>query len=175
MKKTFQIFILIVFILISALLIFITRETQKQQKINQLKADENVKKPEFPVANNQNNGNGWLEYNNTNFNYRFIYPPEFTIEDRGKIGTMDNLLAIKHAVGGKTLTIVIVQIMPVPIQAKQMAAGKDGDGNEVVSYKYPYTTEKSITLIGTIYPNIGADYRYQDVITKIANSLTINN
>jgi len=49
--------------------------------------------------------------------------------------------------------------------------GRDNNGNQVIVFKKPFSDSKTITIIGTIYPNTGSNYRFEEVIQKIIESL----
>lgn len=118
----------------------------------------------------------WQKYSNGQFKYSFNYPPEFKVENRGKIAGIENLLALTFNSNGKMITVVKIQITneipgsPVMVQE----SGKDVDGNEVLTYKFPYGTKKTLTIIGTVFSTVDKSINFKEVISSIASSLKIS-
>lgn len=118
--------------------------------------------------------NSWPVYTSKNFGYTISYPPEFTVQERGKIGTLDDLVAFAYVDGGKTLTVATIQISGgKQTLTKSMIKGKDGDGNEVVVYTFPYNKSKTLTLLGTVFPSVGSSFLFDQALSKMADSLNI--
>lgn len=138
--------------------------------------DSSIKTPSkilgFTSASDQSS---WQEFTNKEFKYSFKYPPEFKIENRGKIAGIENLLALTFNSNGKLITVLKIQItseVPGPVMVQE--SGKDVDGNEVLTYKFPYGSKKTLTIIGTVFSIVDKNINFKEVIGTIALSLKIN-
>lgn len=172
MKKILQIFFLVLFVVFTAGVIYFSRQNTENKKINQAKASgEN--KPEYQPLDNKTDPSQWSEFIHPDLKYSFKYPPEFQIENRGKIGSIEDLIALNYSGGNKRLTIAKIQITIATPEEKISInqKGQDNDGNEVIVFKKPFNDTKTISVIGTIYPTVGSDYRFEEVIQKIISTL----
>lgn len=170
-KKIFQTIFLFFTILLVGGTIYFSRVTQQQQKkINPAKA-EDAARPEYSPANND--PSQWVEFTNSNFNYIIRYPQEFKVEQRGKVGNIDDLIAFNFTDVNLRLTVVKIQITNATPEEKISVnqKGKDNNGNDVIVFKKPLNDSKTITIIGTVYPSTGNNYRYEEVIQKMIESL----
>lgn len=118
----------------------------------------------------------WQEYTNEKFKYSFNYPPEFKIESRGKIAAIEDLLALTFDNNSKSITIVKIQITNEIPESLVMVqeSGKDVDGNEVLTYKFPYGAKKTLTIIGTAFSTVDKSMNFKEVISAVASSLKIS-
>lgn len=119
---------------------------------------------EFSVKN-------WKTYVNVTYGYSIDYPADFTLEDRGKIGTIENLTAFNGIDNGRKFTVVKLEVHPEkPSSAKAIKEeGKDADNNVVITYTIPLNN-KSLLLIGTAYPVFGGTSHFNKVIAHIAET-----
>lgn len=173
-KKIFQIFSIFVVVLVMGGTIYFSKITQQQQKkISPAKAEKGSARPEYKPAENKIDPNQWAQFTHPEYNYQLRYPQEFSVERRGKIGDIDDLVAFNYIDGNKRLTIVKVQITNATSEEKTSSSqkGADNNGNEVIVFKKPFNDSKTITIIGTIYPNTGSNFRFEEVIQKIIESL----
>lgn len=116
----------------------------------------------------------WLTYKSKKFNYTVSYPPEFTVQERGKVGKLDDLVAFTYRDGAKSITVATIQISTQkPPQSLTISSGTDGDGNEVAVYTYRYSATQTLTLLGTINPTVGSSFLFDQALEKMANSLQI--
>lgn len=169
-KKIFQTFFLISVVLVMAGTIYFSKVTQQQKKINPAKAEEGSTRPEYQPNDNKTDPNQWAEFIHPDLHYQIRYPQEFQVERRGKVGDIEDLVALNYSDGNKRLTVVKIQITN-GISTSSSQKGKDNNGNEVIVFKKPFGDSKTITIIGTIYPNTGSNYRFEEVIQKIIESL----
>lgn len=117
----------------------------------------------------------WPVFTNEKFGYTIQHPTDFTVESRGQIGVIQDLTAFNYTQGTR-ITVVKVEVLNQPAKNTSRVTsekGKDANGNEVIVYSYPYKNGGSIVLTGTIYPNIGGDFKFGDAITQMAQSLKI--
>ena len=173
-KKVSQTLFLFFAILIIGGTIYFSRITQQQQeKIMPAKAEEGSTRPEYQPADNKTDPNQWAEFIHPDLHYQIRYPQEFQVERRGKVGDIEDLVAINYSDGNKRLTVVKIQITNATSEEKTSSSqkGKDNNGNDVIVFKKPFNDSKTITIIGTIYPNTGSNYRFEEVIQKIIGSL----
>lgn len=172
MKKFFQIFFLILFVLFTAGVFYFSSQNLKNKKIEKAKADESAR-PEYQPANNITDPNQWSEFIHPDLKYSFRYPQELQVERRGKVGEIEDLVALNYTDGNKRLTVVKIQITNATPEEKISTnqKGSDNNGNEVIVFKKPFNDSKTISMIGTIYPTTGSNYRFEEVIKKIIESL----
>ena len=173
-KKIFQIFFLVIIFFVTVSIVYVSNLARQGAKIYPSKAEETAQ-PEYKPGNNQLDPNQWPEYVHPDLNYSFRYPQEFKLEKRGKVGNIEDLLAINYLSDGKQLTVAKFQLTnDVPEGATTVSQkGKDNNGNEVLIYKIPFKGTKTLTLIGTIYPNIGSNFRFEEVIQKISQTIKV--
>lgn len=116
-------------------------------------------------------------FENKDYKYTVQYPKEFTVDKRGRVGNLEDLTAFNNVDTGKSITVVKIEIRneaPKDPFRKVQQTGKDADGNEVIVYYFPYQQNKSLVMIGTVYPTIGGNFRYKEIIEEMANSLKID-
>lgn len=172
MKKIFQIIFLILVVLFITGTLYVSIQTQKKKSIEQAKADDS-NKPEYQPADNKTDPSQWSEFIHPDLKYSVKYPQELQIERRGKVGDIDDLVALNYMDGNKRLTVVKIQITNATPEEKTSInqKGRDNNGNEVIVFKKPFNDLKTIAIIGTIYPNTGSNYRFEETIQKIIGSL----
>jgi len=174
-KRIFQLSFLALIVLGAVTTIYISNQLSQKQKIGTetTKAEEAGVKPEYKPADDKTDPNQWAEFIHPDLHYQFRYPQEFQVEKRGKVGNIEDLVAVNYSSGGKRLTIAKIQVTNEEAKEKSLVSqkGQDNNGNEVIIYKMPYADTKTLTLIGTIYPSIGSSYRFEEVIQKIAQTL----
>lgn len=127
---------------------------------------------ELPVADDRTK---WPIYTNSDFGYTIEHEPDFKVEKRGAVGGLQDLTAFNYT-QDKTVTVVKIEVRNEPAKDTTRVTsekGRDGNGNDVLVYSYPYKNTQSIVLVGTIYPNVGGDFRFEEVITRMAQSLKI--
>ena len=136
------------------------------------KPGPDTNRPEYS-SNNNNDPNQWTEFTHPDLKYQIRYPQEFQVEKRGKVGNIEDLVALNYTDGNKRLTVVKIQITNATSEEKTSKSekGRDNNGNQVIVFKKPFSDSKTITIIGTIYPNTGSNYRFEEVIQKIIESL----
>ena len=173
-KKILQAFFLILVLVFSVALIIISIKARQKYETKPTSA-EGANKPEYKPADNQADASQWTEYTHPELKYSFRYPQELTVEKRGKVGNLEDLLALNYSKNGKHLTIVKIQLTNGAPKEKTVITqkGKDTSGNEVFIFIMPYHDTKTLTLIGTIYPTEGSDFRFEEVIQKIAQTIKI--
>lgn len=172
-KKILQISFVTLAVAVMVVTIYVSKlSLQQQKKTEPAKAEESTR-PQYIPADNKTDPNQWMEFIHSDLHYRFRYPQEFQVEKRGKVGNIEDLVALNYLSGNGRLTVVKIQLTSgVPAEKTLVSQkGKDNNGNEIVVYKMPYGDSKTLTLIGTIYPNIGSSFRFEDVIQKIAQTL----
>ena len=174
-KKIFQISALVSTILLLVTTIYISNLNLQKRKIGTktTMAEGESAVPEYIPADNKIEPEQWAEFVHPELNYRFRYPQEFQVEKRGKIGNLEDLVALNYSTGNKRLTVVKIQLTNEAPAEKTLVSqkGQDNNGNEVIVYKLPYGDSKTLTLIGTAYPNIGSNFRFEAVIQKIAQTM----
>lgn len=172
MKKVFQIVFLILVVSLITGTIYVSIQSQKKKSIEQAKADDS-NKPEYQPADNKTDPNLWNDFSHPDLKYQIKYPPEFQVERRGKVGDIEDLVALNYTSGNKRLTVVKIQITNATPEEKTSInqKGADNNGNQVIVFKKPFNDTKTIAIIGTIYPNTGSNYRFEETIQKIIGSL----
>lgn len=118
----------------------------------------------------------WPVYTNKNFGYSLSYPPEFNVEERGKVGNLADLVAFNFRDGSNSITVAKIEIrnQPPSTQSQSVSKGMDGDGNAVAVYSFPYGKDKTLVLIGTVYPKIGGGSQFGQTLDLMAKSLKIS-
>ena len=170
-KKVFQGIVIFLMVVLMVGTIYFSRITQQQQKsAPPIKAEE-IAQPEYQPA--QTDPNQWSEFVHPDYKYQLKYPQEFQVERRGRIGNIEDLVALNYVSGNKRLTVVKIQITSEVFggQPSTVQNGKDNNNNEVIVFKKALDSSKTITIIGTVYPSTGSSYRFDGVIQKIIESL----
>lgn len=126
----------------------------------------------------QINPSAWLTYTNKAYKYSISYPPEFKVEDRGKVKDIVDLVAFSYLKDGKTVTVAKVELHneKAPVATKMFRQkGVDGNGNKVAIYYVPYSQNQSLVLVGTVYPTlVGGNFQFAAVLDQMAQSLQVN-
>src|SRR3989344_7556385 len=165
-KKIFQLSFVALIVLGAVTTIYMSNQLRQKQKIGTetTKAEEGSTRSEYKPADAKTDPNQWAEFVHPDLKYQFRYPQEFQVEKRGKIGNIEDLVAINYMSENKRLTVVKIQLTNEEAKEKTLVSqkGQDNNGNEVIIYKMPYADAKTLTLIGTIYPSIGSSYRFEE-------------
>lgn len=131
------------------------------------------KKPVLNFVSNTT-ATSWPVYKSTAFGYSIAYPPEFTVEDRGKVGSLLSLVAFNYQDGNKRITVAKVEISAGKSPATvQVSKGLDGNGNDVAVYVIPYTTTRTLTLLGTNWPTVNSSFLFGQTLELMANSVKV--
>ena len=174
-KRIFQLSFLALIVLGAVATIYMSNQLRQKQKIGTetTKAEEGSPLSEYKPADDKADPNQWAEFVHPDLKYQFRYPQEFQVEKRGKVGNIEDLVALNYTDGNKRLTVVKIQITNATSEEKTSKSekGRDNNGNQVIVFKKPFSDSKTITIIGTIYPNTGSNYRFEEVIQKIIESL----
>jgi hypothetical protein len=172
MKKIIQISLIVLFIIFTAGVIYFSKQNLESKKINQAKAS-GEDKPEYQPVDNKTDPSQWSEFVHPSLGYSLKYPSEFQVEQRGKVGNLDDLVALNYIQGNKRLTVIKIQLTSATESEKISSnqKGQDNDGNDVIIYKKPFSDTKTISIIGTIYPTVGSDYRFEEIIQKVISTL----
>lgn len=174
-KKISQISLIVFILVLSFGVIFISRYARNGQKPISSTAEESSAKPEYQPADNKVDVNQWTEFVHPSLQYSFRYPAEFKLEQRGRVGNIEDLVALNYSAAGKQITIIKFQLTNEVPQEKTVVSqtGKDNNNNEVLIYKLPFRDTKTLTVIGTVYPNIGSGFRFEEVIKQIAQTIKV--
>ena len=174
-KKSSQIFFVIFIVLLVGGIVYTSYLARKERKPLPSTAEEESTKPEYQPAGSQTDINQWTEFVHTSLQYSFKYPPEFKLEKRGKVGNIEDLVALNYSSAGKQITVVKFQLTSDVPSGKTVVSqtGKDNNNNEVMIYKVPFRDAKTLTVIGTVYPSIGSNVRFEEVIKQIAETVKV--
>ncbi len=173
-KKIVQLIIVSLIIVVTAGVIYLSYKAQQVKTKPPIRA-ENTETPEYQPPEDKQDTAQWNEFNHAELRYSFRFPPEFRVEQRGKVGNIEDLVAVNYVNSGRQLTVVKLQLTDeAPVEQTVVSqSGKDNNGNEVLIFKIPFRETKTLTVIGTVYPTTGSSYRFSNVIQKIAQSVTV--
>lgn len=118
----------------------------------------------------------WTTYTNEPYQYSVSYPSAFKVENRGKIGNNDNVVAIIHQNGTQQITITTLSVSsykPALRGSQNVVSGIDGNGNFVMSAWFPLPSGKGVILRGAVFPGAGNQYKYDDILKQIISSFQI--
>lgn len=120
----------------------------------------------------------WPTYTNKQFNYVISYPPEFSINPRGKVGNYIDMVGLLYEYQNKKYTVMTIGILNTPAPEKQMTIQHQLDTSlyPLTQYIYPYPAKENkmqISLLGFEYPSTNLNYTFADVINRVGSSLQI--
>lgn len=120
----------------------------------------------------------WPSYTNTQFKYSISYPPEFSINPRGKVGNYVDMIGLLYEYQNKKYTIMTIGIVNTPAPGKQVTVQQQLDNKlyPITQYIYPYPkgeNKMQVSLLGFVYPSENLNYTFSDVIDHVGNSLQL--
>ncbi len=149
-------------------------------KNSQLAKVNKVTRPTIPPFKTEFKSNEkiWPSYTNTQFNYSISYPPEFTINPRGKVGNYLDMIGLLYEYQNKKYTILTIGVVDTPAPEKQMTVQQQLDNNmyPLTQYIFPYPNggnKMQISVTGFVYPSTNLNHTFSDVINRVGLSLQI--
>lgn len=141
----------------------------KPSKLDESPNETNAERREFRSAVSTDK---WLIFYSKEMRYSFNYPPEFSVQNRGKTPQGRTVIALLHAQANKKITVATFSFGEKDSELKRVfiKKGTDGDLNRIAEYKYPFN-DKSLDMLFTLYSRSGSNFSYDSVSNDINNSL----
>lgn len=115
----------------------------------------------------------WTTYTHPVYGYSVRYPSAFRINERGKVGSYEDVIAIEHMNGPYRITIATLNVSAVKpgiFQKQAVVSGQDREGNFSMSSWNTLGNGKGVVIKGTVFPAMGNEYKYDEVLKEIIAS-----
>lgn len=109
-----------------------------------------------------------------NIGFSMMYPPEFTVNQRGKVGKNDHVMALTFQAKNKVVTVLtlIPDITSNQTYKTHRIIGNDQQGNHVVSYQIPL--KKGVLIInGADCSDIEPPILFLPIIDQIIQNIKL--
>lgn len=112
----------------------------------------------------------WEKFNHPKYKYSFSYPPEFSLAE--PVAGEEKTLDIVRLFYDKKMAVGVFKAVSEKVGQQEKYEGKDADGNQVITYKFPLG-ENTLIYQATVYSQFEDKTNFSQIIEQIAETVQI--
>lgn len=110
----------------------------------------------------------WQTFTHEKYKYSFSYPPEFSLSE--PVSSQGKIVDIVRLFYNKKTAVGVFKVISGEVQQQEKQEGKDADGNEVVTYKFPLA-KNTLVFQATVFTQLEGKTKFDRIIEQIAGTV----